>query len=424
MNTIGTELLQGALISLSLGGLIGLEREYARRVVDKVEQFAGVRTYAFIAFFGFLSAHLNSIHGEWIFVACLVGMIALVIAAYVASAKEGNFGITTELAGILAFIIGALVFEDEVLFAVFVTVIITSLLSLKVKLHSFIATLTGAEIRAFIQFVIISAIILPLLPNEALGPNGIWNPHEIWTMVILVTGISLAGYLLAKVLGANKGVLLSGLVGGLVSSTAVTLSVARRTRSQATASSIIPAVSIIGATAVLYPRILLESWLVNKDLGLLMLAPVLFITLAAFGIAYFIHRKNGPSVAQEVPTKNPLNFSAALQFAVVYMAVLWLMDLVSAKQSATGFYAASALFGATDMDAITLSIAKGTPATGTLKALTAVLLATLSNTVMKFLIVIFFGSRSLWKWVGLGFGVIVIATVLSLGALRWFVPEQ
>lgn len=423
MDAILHELLLGALISLSLGGLIGLEREYQRRVVDKEEQFAGVRTYAFIAFFGFLSAHLASIHGEWIFIACLVGMIALVIAAYVVSAKDGSFGITTELAGILAFVIGALVFEDEVLFAVVATVIITSLLSLKVRLHSFIATLTGAEIRAFIQFVIISAIILPLLPDEDLGPNGIWNPHEIWTMVILVTGISLAGYLLAKVLGANKGVLLSGLVGGLVSSTAVTLSVARSTRSQAKGSSIIPAVSIIGATAVLYPRILLESWLVNKGLGLRMLAPVLVITLAAFGVAYLIHRKNGPAVAVDVPAKNPLNFGAAIQFALVYMAVLWLMDLVSAKQSSYGFYAASALFGATDMDAITLSIAKGTPMTGAMTAMTAVLLATLSNTVMKFLIVLFFGSRPLWKWVGLGFGVIVIATVLSLWAMWLILPD-
>ncbi|MBK9629023.1 MAG: DUF4010 domain-containing protein [Flavobacteriales bacterium] len=231
--------------------------------------------------------------------------------------------------------------------------------------------------------------------------------------------MSLAGYLLAKVFGGRKGILLAGIIGGLVSSTAVTLSVARRTRIQSTASSIIPAISIIGATAVLYPRILLEIWLVNKDLALLMVAPVIFITLSAIGIAYLMHRKNGESVALEVPTNNPLNFGTAIQFGLVYMVVLWLMDLASTNQSAYGFYGASVLFGATDMDAITLSIAKGTPNTGALTAMTAVLLATLSNTVMKFLIVVFFGSRSLWKWVGLGFGVVMLSTVISLWAMRW-----
>jgi uncharacterized membrane protein (DUF4010 family) len=412
-------LIQRVLIALALGFFIGLEREFAKRAPEKGEQFAGVRSYTLIALFGFLCTYLAQPYGDWIIVAGLSGLVALVIAAYVISAKPGSFGITTELSSILAFAIGAMVFQGEVLFATIVTVVITALLSLKMRLHSFIATLTPLDIRAFIQFVIISAVILPFLPTEPMGPNGVWNLHEIWVMVILVTGISLAGYLLAKVFGGRKGILLAGIIGGLVSSTAVTLSVARRTRIQSTASSIIPAISIIGATAVLYPRILLEIWLVNKDLALLMMVPVIFITLSAIGIAYLMHRKNGESVALEVPTNNPLNFGTAIQFGLVYMVVLWLMDLASTIQSAYGFYGASVLFGATDMDAITLSIAKGTPNTGALTAMTAVLLATLSNTVMKFLIVVFFGSRSLWKWVGLGFGVVMLSTVISLWVMRW-----
>ncbi len=185
------DLLWRLMISLALGFLIGLEREYAKRVVDKEEQFAGVRTYTFIALFGFLCAFLSQRFGDWLFITGLFGLIAMVVTTYVMTAKSGSFGITTELSGILAYIIGALVFEGEILLAVIVTVVITSLLSLKVKLHSFIATLTPQEIRAFIQFVIISAVVLPFLPDEPFGPNGVWNLHEIWTMVILVTGISL-----------------------------------------------------------------------------------------------------------------------------------------------------------------------------------------------------------------------------------------
>jgi len=412
-------LIQRVLIALALGFLIGLEREYAKRVLDKEEQFAGVRTNTFIALFGFLCAYLAQSYGDWVFVSGLTGFIALVIASYVLTAKAGSYGITTELSGILAFVIGAVVFQGEVLFAVIVTVIITSLLSLKLKLHKFIATLTPQDIRAFIQFVIISAVILPFLPNEAMGPNGVWNPHQIWIMVILVTGISLAGYLLAKVFGSTNGTLLAGIIGGLVSSTAVTLSMARRSRTDPTGPHLVIAASIIGATGVLYPRILLETWIIDRELAIMLIAPIIFITLVSFGMAYFIHRKGGKGTTIAVPTTNPLNFTVAIQFAVVYMAVLWLMDLASTNQSAQGFYAASMVFGATDMDAITLSIARNAGSVGILKSLTAVLLATLSNTVMKYLIVFFFGDRSLRKWVGLGFGGIFVATVIGMLVMHW-----
>ncbi|MBP7408640.1 MAG: MgtC/SapB family protein [Flavobacteriales bacterium] len=411
------DLLLRLIISLALGFLIGLEREYAKRVVDKEEQFAGVRTYTIIALFGFLCAFLSPRFGDWLFIAGLLGLIAMVITTYVMTAKSGSYGITTELSGILAYIIGALVFQDEILLAVIATVVITSLLSLKVKLHSFVATLTPGEIRAFIQFVIISAVVLPFLPDEPFGPNGVWNLHEIWTMVILVTGISLVGYLLAKILGARKGTLLAGIVGGLVSSTAVTLSAARRTREQPNTSNVIAAVSIIAATAVLYPRILLETWLMNRQLAFQLALPITFITLVALGAALLIHRKNGKETAVEVPTKNPLNFGVAIQFALAYMAVLWLMDLASEHYSARGLYVASLVFGATDMDAITLSIARDADITNTLQGMTAVLLATLSNTVMKFLLVVFFGDKSLRKWVGLGFGAIFLATLLGMVAM-------
>lgn len=412
-------LIQGMLIAMALGFLIGLEREYSKRVVENEEQFAGVRSYTFIALFGFLCAYLSQQYGDLVFVVGLSGLIALVIATYVMSAKAGNYGITTEISGILAFTIGALVLQGEVLFAVIITVAITSLLSLKLKLHAFIATLTPQDIRAFIQFVIISAVILPFLPDEQMGPNGVWNPHDIWLMVILVTGISLAGYLLAKIFGATKGTLLAGVVGGLVSSTAVTLTMARRSRTDTTGPHLILAASIIGATGVLYPRILLETWVIDQELGMRMLGPIIFITAVTFGIVYFIHSKGGEVNAVELPTKNPLNFGVSIQFAIVYMTILWLMDIVSKNQSAQGFYAASLVFGATDMDAITLSIARNAESIGVMKSVIAVLLATLSNTVMKFMIVVFFGDNSLRKWVGFGFGTIFIATVLAILAMRW-----
>lgn len=414
------ELVQGLVIALALGFLIGLEREYAKRVIDKEEQFAGVRTYTLIGLFGFLCAYLAGQYGPWLFITGLGGLIAMVIATYLRSARAGSYGITTELSAVLTFLIGAIVLEGEVLLAVIATVIITSFLSLKLKLHSFIDTLTAQEIRAFIQFVIISAVVLPFLPNEPFGPNGVWNLHEIWTMVILVTGISLAGYLLAKITGPAKGTLLAGIVGGLVSSTAVTLSMARRSREDPKAPSLLAAVAIIASTATLYPRILLETWAVNRDLAKLMALPIAAIAIAAFGIAFLIHRKNNKHTAgtDTPPLTNPLNFGVAIQFGLIYMAVQWLMDLASGRFSTEGLYAAGLVFGATDMDAITLSIARRSNVSESIQGVTAILLATLSNTVMKFFIVVIFGNRTLMKWVGLGFGIIFLVTALAIVGIQ------
>ena len=411
-------LLARLLISAGIGLLIGTEREYSHRVVEKEESFAGVRTYTFIGLFGFLAAFLGERIGGWILIAALLGFVTLVIVTYVMTARSGSFGITSELSAILTFLLGVLVFDGHILFAILVAVIVTGLLSLKFKLHRLIATFTPEDIRAIIQFVIISALVMPFLPEENFGPRDVWNLREIWTMVILVTGIGLAGYLLSKMVGTKKGTLLTGILGGLVSSTATTLGFSKQARAKTGASQMLATVSIIAATATLYPRILLETWAVNRDLAMQMLAPIMFITLVAFGIAYAVHRREGSAKVAEVHLTNPLNFTVALQFALIYMAVQWLMSLASERYHAEGLYMASMVFGATDMDAITLSIARKNLDPESLQGVTAVLLATLSNTVMKYLIVVFFGDRALRKYVGIGFGAIFIATVIAI-AVRW-----
>jgi uncharacterized membrane protein (DUF4010 family) len=408
-------LLVRLLTALGIGFLIGLEREYAKRVVDKEEPFAGVRTYPLIALLGFLSALIGERYGPAFLVAGFVGFTAMVVATYLMMARSSSYGITTELAGIIAFLLGVLVYEDRILLATVITVIVASLLSLKVRLHQFITTLTPQDIRAFIQFTIISALVLPLLPAGAYGPGGVWDLHDIWTMVILVSGISLGGYLLAKVMGGRKGTLMEGLVGGLVSSTAVTLSLSRRSRAGQVATKRLSAVGIVAATAVLYPRILLEAWAVDRELALHLLPRLALIAVVALGMAYLLWRRaNGHEEdPADLALTNPLNFGVALQFAAVYMAVQWLMALATAHYPAQGLYAGSLVFGATDMDAITLSIARqGELAHG--QRGNAILLATCSNTVMKFLLVLLFGDRSLRKGVGMGFGAILMATLLAL----------
>jgi uncharacterized membrane protein (DUF4010 family) len=236
-------------------------------------------------------------------------------------------------------------------------------------------------------------------------------------MVILVTGLSLVGYLLAKVLGDRKGTLLAGIVGGLVSSTAVALTMSRRSKEHPKGAHTVAAVSIIAATATLYPRLLLETWAFNKPLALQLLVPLAIVTVVAFAIARLIFKRNEANDGVEIPLTNPLNLSVALQFAVIYMAVQWLIALASAHGNTAGLYGTSLVFGTTDMDAITLSIARSTVNGDTTTGAIAILLATMSNTVMKFLIVLFFGHRALWKWVGIGFASVLLATLLGLAVV-------
>ncbi|MEZ4756635.1 MAG: DUF4010 domain-containing protein [Flavobacteriales bacterium] len=411
-------LLLRALIALGIGLLVGMEREYAKRVVDKEEQFAGVRTYPLIALLGFLSALLGEQYGIAFLVAGFAGLFALVVATYVMMARTASYGITTELAGIIVFLLGALVFADHILLATIIGVVVVSLLTLKVRLHTFIASLSPGDIRAFIQFTIISALVLPFLPRGGFGPSGVWDLHETWTMVILVTGISLAGYLLAKLLGSRKGTLLEGLIGGLVSSTAVALSLSRRSVTGTASANRLAAVGIVASTAVLYPRILLEAWVVDRSLALHLIPPIMAITATALLAAFQLWRRNVLTVEEttELRLTNPLNFAVALQFAGVYMLVQWLMMLATLHFPAQGIFAGSLIFGATDMDAITLSIARQDGLPGPERA-TAILLATVSNTVMKYLLVLFFGDRSLRTTVGFGFGAILAVTILAM--LLW-----
>lgn len=411
-------LLLRSLITLGIGLLVGLEREYAKRVVDREEQFAGVRTYPLIAMLGFISALLGDLYGPSFLVVGFAGIIILVGATYVMMAKASSYGITTELAGIIVFLLGALVFDGYILLATTIAVLVVSLLTLKVRLHTFIATLSPGDIRAFIQFTIISALVLPFLPRGGFGPGGVWDLHEIWTMVILVTGISLAGYLLAKLLGSRKGTLLEGLVGGLVSSTAVALSLSRRSVTGTVAANQLAAVGIVASTAVLYPRLLLETWVLDRSLAMHLIPPIIAITVTALLAAFQLWRRIGHK--QEDPSElqltNPLNFAVALQFAGVYMAVQWLLMLATTHFPEQGIFVGSLLFGALDMDAITLSIARQDALSGAERG-TAILLATISNTVMKYLFVLFFGDRSLRSTVGFGFGAILVVTILAM--LLW-----
>lgn len=411
-------LLLRLLVSVGIGLLMGLEREYAKRVVEQQQQlFAGIRTYTLITLFGFLSAMVAAHFGAWVLVVALLGLLAMLLVSYRLTAQHGDVGGTSEMSGILAFLLGALVFEGEVLLAVIVTVIVTGLLSLKLPLHRFVASLTMEEIRAIIQFVVISAVVLPFLPAKPFGPYAVWNLKDIWTMVVLVSGISLVGFLLGKVFGHRSGTLATGVLGGLVSSTAVTVDMARRSK-EGSLHAVTAAVTLLAASSIMFPRVLLEAWVLNAPLALALAPPIAVATTIGLVAAYLTNRLPDGTAKASKDMGNPLNFRLALQFALVYMAVRWLVAFAMDRHGAAGTYMAAMLSGATDMDAITLSLARSAKGGGLQVARNAVLLAGASNTLFKLGIALVLADRKVVRLVAVGLGAAIVGggiTALLLG---------
>ncbi len=397
--------LIGFLISTGIGLLIGLERQFTKEVKENEEQLAGMRTYTMICVLGYLSAFLSAHFGAWLLAVVLGGLFLFVIISYYQiSHSPGNRGGTSEIAIIITFLLGTLVFLKFILFALMIMVLLVVLLVFKPGLHSFAKKLTSGELRAIILFVIMSALVIPFLPDANFGPYNLWNLKEIWKMVLLVSGTSLVGYMIAKILG-DKGTFLAGLIGGLVSSTSVALTFSRRSKlTKSAASSFFYAMGIISACTIMFPRILFEVYIVNRTLAQQLWLPVILVSIAGFGAAYLIYKlKKGKTDAEALPLKNPLDFATAIKFALFFAGIQWLVKFAGEKFGDSGTYIAGAIAGITDVDAITLSMAKIGTGEQSALAINTILLAALSNTLVKFIIVMTIGSVELRKAAFIGF---------------------
>jgi uncharacterized membrane protein (DUF4010 family) len=299
--------------------------------------------------------------------------------------------------------LGALVFFKFILFALIIMVVLLLLLVFKPGLHGFVKKLTKEELHAIILFVIMSALVIPFLPDKNFGPYGLWNLREIWKMVVLVSGTSLVGYMIAKILG-NKGTVLAGIVGGLVSSTSVALTFSRRSKLSAGPSSFFYAMGIISACTIMFPRILFEVYVVNRELAKELWIPVILISVAGFAAAFLIYKiKKGKADGENLPLKNPLDLKTAIKFALFFAGIQWLVKFANDKFGDNGTYLAGAISGITDVDAITLSMAKMGSGDQADLAINTILIAALSNTLVKFIIVMVLGSVQLRKTAFIGF---------------------
>lgn len=385
---------------LLLGSLIGIERE-KRNFDDKITHFAGVRTYSLISF---LAACLAVISIDMLTYIGFMGVITVMIAAYFVSNRhnDNNLGVTSEIAVLIVFLIGYLSGLGDFTLASLITALLITVLGFKEYIHNFTEKITRKELESIVKFIIISVVVLPLLPDEKLGPFGILNPHSIWLMVVLIAGISAMSYVGIRLIGYKRGVGLSGFMGGLVSSTAVTISFSKLSK-DLPRNALAPILfGLLVASSAMYFRVLFQVSLVNFDLFAPLSLPLIFggVSLGGFGLYLFTSKsKNNYKVEEkDLGLHNPVDIGTAVKFGGLFALILVLVSLSNQYFGKEALMVASAFSGIVDTDAISLSLASlAQSEISTKTAALGIIIATTANMFSKSLLVVLLGSKALRK---------------------------
>jgi len=381
------------LVALLIGALIGTERQ-RRLAEDKVRGVAGLRTFVLIALLGSLCATLADHYGPGFAVAALATFTILVAAGYASSVSAlGRIDFTAAVAAVVTFTLGMLTtFPDSILMSVALAIITTWVLATRAVTHHYVEALSETDLLDTLKMGIIALVIYPLLPETPLDPWGVLNPREIWLFVVLVSLVGYVGYILIRILGTERGLSLTGILGGLVSSTAVASAMASEVKEN---NEMLP--SAVFATAIasctMFPRMLFIVLVANKDLFLALLPNLLIMTVVGVVLAYLLVRKN-TTLGKDVKMKDPFRIIPALTFGAFFAFVLLISKLASIYFGDAGIYAASIVSGLADVDAITLTLstlAKSTLAPNV--AVASITIAAITNTLVKLCIAYVLGTR-------------------------------
>ncbi|MCK7590365.1 MgtC/SapB family protein [Subsaxibacter sp. CAU 1640] len=408
-------------IAFGLGLLVGLQRQRTDN------EMAGVRTFTLIAVLGviagFLTRDYNNPYILPILGLCIAAM--LIMANYIKIKKldEADVGQTTEVAALLMFAIGAYLVVGSQLIGVLVGASMAILLYVKEHLHDFIEKMSNKDLSAIMTLAGISLIVLPILPDRTIGPLDVINPKNIWLMVTLIVGISVFGYFIYKLVGKKVGIISNGILGGLISSTATTVSYARKTKDQKNLAKIAVFV-ITAASAVSMVRVLVEVAVVVPEklpqLMLPLIAEIVVLAIMSVTLFYFI---NKDAKGDEMPEpENPAQLKSAIIFGLLYGFILLLVAFTKRQFGEEALYIVSIISGLTDVDAITLSLSQMVKAERLQTDLgwKLILLAAISNLVFKGVMAIVIGAKDIAKWVALSFGISVITGLLII----WLWPQS
>ena len=408
-------------IAFGLGLLVGLQREKAN------SELAGVRTFTLIAILGVLAGFLSrDYQNPFILPVLGVALTSLLVAANFIKIKvftNPDVGQTTEVAALLMFAIGAyLVMGDRVL-GIVIGVSMSVLLYVKERLHGFINRLQEKDLSAIMTFAGISLVVLPILPNKTYGPYNVLNPQNIWLMITLIVGLSVLGYFIYKFVGKKLGIISNGVLGGLISSTATTVSYARKTVDTASISKM-AAFVITVASAISLARVMVEIGVVIPEKLPVILLPLMveFVVMAliCLGMFYSINKDSKDDTMPE--PENPAEFKSALVFGLLYGAILLAVAFANEEFGDNALYIVAIISGLTDVDAITLSLSQliKIDALNVSTGWKLILLASLSNLVFKGVMAGILGTKQLAKWIALSFGIAIIVGIF----LIWLWPAS
>ena len=400
--------LQRLAVALLVGLLIGLDRERAEVRKDRT-LFAGVRTFPLIALAGAVPMLLADRLGPALVVASFVAVAAVALVSYARSSAEGREGATTEMAALATFLLGVLAGAGELLVAGAAGIVIAVLLAAKLPLEAFSRALSSEEVIAVLELAVISVIVLPLLPDRGFGPWEVLNPREIWLVVVLVSGLSFLGFVAARLLG-ERGLVVAGALGGLVSSTAQTYSLAEQSRSGTARAA---AAGAVLASTVMALRILVLAGAVNAGILPTLVVPIGVMATTGAVAAWLIARgqlRHKPAKATAM--RNPFSLRAALVFGAIYAAVLLGVRAAREFLGDSGVYVASVVSGLADVDALTIALTRlGSGTGGWHTPVLAITAAALSNNVVKIALAGLRGAGSFRPLVALALG------AMSAGAL-------
>jgi uncharacterized membrane protein (DUF4010 family) len=402
-----------------LGGLaVGIERQWSGKADGPGARFAGLRTFTLLGLTAGLSGWLWTAGLTGPAIVLLAGVGALVVVAYLAASRRDIDG-TTEVAAFVVLAAGVLAGSGSMQIASAIIALTLILLVEKRQLHSLVKRIDIIEIRAAVRFIVMAAVILPLLPAGPYGPLGGIRPRQLWLLVLFFSGLSFLGFLARRIVGRDRGYAVAGLLGGLLSSTSVTLTFSRLSRDHEQFGASLAA-GVLGANAMLFPRVLVASLVLEPQLARAVWPA--FVAPAAIGLLFtWIGLRARPGRAPQVPAdRNPLQVGAALQMAVLFQIVLFGVAFARAQFGEQGLYGSAAVLGLADVDALTVSMARVTTTAEVTAAVaaTALIIGVLVNTIVKLSLTLVIGRGRFRPLAAMGLTLIgaALATALVLYA--------
>ena len=411
--------LLGLAIATLGGAAVGVEREWSGHADGESARFAGIRTFTLLGAVGGLSGWFWRAGMAAPAVVLLAGAVGLVIAAYVAGTRRDVDG-TTEVAALVVLAAGMLAVVGSARLASGIIAIEALLLAEKTRLHAAVRKIDDVELRSATRFAVMALVVLPLLPAGPYGPFGGIKPRELWALVLFFSGLGFLGYAARRAAGPRVGYLVSGLLGGVVSSTNTTFTFARLSRREP-ANAAPLAFGALAANAVMFPRVLIATAVLQAPLVSVLwpylVAPAV-VTAAIAAVGWW--RAAAPS-GTETPLRKPLQLLAALRLALLFQFVMMAVSSARGLWGSSGVLTSAAVLGLTDVDAVTISMARGV-STGTLPAVAAAAIATgvLANTVLKAAIAFVLGS-SRFRVIA-GTALLLVATVIGVLIAIRYVP--